>query len=161
MNNNLNVKWLVIFSVFLLFSCSDRDKERVTTIPSPQQPTPTVSQTIMMNSVEISLEYTPEENNSWRVEYSLMNAGTESVSNIRLRFPLEGFSNLEILSAPDGWQAIAVQSDFLLEERAVYEVFTVNAQLEQNQTLSGYSFTFDWDETGTPSAEDFEVISVN
>ena len=108
--------------------------------------------------------YTSEDLGGDRWQYSY------TISNINLSEPIEEFTiyfdyglydNLTIETGQplsDDWDEIVMQPDPVLADGGIYDALAINTGINQSQSVSGFSVSFDWLGTGEPAEQFYEII---
>jgi hypothetical protein len=97
--------------------------------------------------------YTPLGGNQWSVAFSVTNTGEPApVSEFTVYFAEGLFANLAVTGSPGTWDSIVIQPDPAIPADGFFDALALDQAdaLDDGESQSGFSMTFDFLGTGMP-----------
>ncbi len=107
----------------------------------------------------IEYEVTNIGGSTWRYDYSVTNdAQAAGLAEFTIWFALGLYDSLTLPTSPAGWDPLVIQPDPLLPDDGFFDALALGPALALNETLGGFSVTFNWLGAGTPGSQAFDFI---
>ena len=113
---------------------------------------------------KVDSTYTPLGGNQWSVAFSVTNTGEPApVSEFTVYFAEGLFANLAVTGSPSTWDSIVIQPDSGLPADGFFDALVLDQAdaLENGESQSGFSMTFDFLGAGIPGALPFDFLDAN
>jgi hypothetical protein len=99
----------------------------------------------------------------WQYTYDVTNIGlTENIEEFIIWFDYGLYDNLAIDTLSpfsDNWDEIVIQPEPAISDDGFYDALALGIGIGQDQTISGFSVSFDWLGTGTPGLQFYEIVN--
>jgi hypothetical protein len=112
----------------------------------------------------IQSTYTPLGGNQWSVAFSVTNTGDPApVSEFTVFFAEGLFANLAVTGSPGTWDSIVIQPDSGIPADGFFDALVLDQvdALDNGESQSGFSMTFDFLGSGAPGALPFDFLDAN
>lgn len=116
------------------------------------------------HSGTVQSSYTPLGGASWAVAFTVTNTGEPApVSEFTVYFAEGLFANLAVTGSPGTWDSIAIQPDSGIPADGFFDALVIDQSdaLDNGESQSGFSMTFDFLGTGAPGALPFDFLDAN
>ena len=113
---------------------------------------------------KVDSTYTSLGGNQWSVDFTVTNTGEPApVSEFTVYFAEGLFSNLAVTGSPGTWDSIVIQPDSGLPADGFFDALVLDQAdaLDNGESQSGFSMTFDFLGTGAPGALPFDFLDAN
>jgi hypothetical protein len=98
--------------------------------------------------------------NLWRYDYTVNNPSPSlGFDEVTIYFDPTKYSLLGTPVAPAGWDPIVVQPDAGIPSDGFFDVLNLSGSLAAGDSFSGFSVSFTYLLTDTPSAQSFDLIN--
>ncbi len=100
--------------------------------------------------------------NSWTFSYTVENDDIdEGIEDFSIFFDYGLYENISVTGIAVDWDAFEVQPEIILDpkEKGSYNAYTLNSPIAMNESLSGFSVSFDWLGNGTPGTQYYEIYA--
>ncbi len=104
--------------------------------------------------------------NTWEFSYTVKNDSLSvDIEAFSIFFDYGLYENIAVTGVADDWEADGVEPDDIYgyEDDGYYDAWTYDAAIAVDQSLSGFSVSFDWlgDANETPGVQYFEIYDVD
>lgn len=107
----------------------------------------------------ITYELTPEAGNRWTYQYMVSAAAADPViEEFTIFFDPALYANLQLVSAPPGWDALVIQPDQGLPADGFFDALALAAGLAPGSSQGGFAVSFDFLGNGRPGAQNFDIV---
>lgn len=106
----------------------------------------------------ISSVFTSLGGNAWQVDYSVTNDSPVEIQEFSVYFGFNDFSNLTVVSAPVGWDPIAVQPDVPANSDGFFDALALGPGIMPGTTVGGFSVAFQLLNPNADYQQYFEII---
>lgn len=113
---------------------------------------------------KVDSTYTSLGGNQWSVAFTVTNTGEPApVSEFTVYFAEGLFANLSVTGSPATWDSIVIQPDGGLPADGFFDALVLDQAdaLDNGESQSGFSMTFDFLGTGAPGALPFDFLDAN
>lgn len=98
--------------------------------------------------------------NLWRYDYTVNNTGPSiAFDELTVYFDPSSYASLSGPSAASGWDAIAIQPDSGIPADGYYDALSLGGLVANGASVSGFSVSFEFLESGVPGAQRFEFLN--
>lgn len=96
---------------------------------------------------------------TWRYDYQVTAQASDTViEEFTIYFEAARFENLRLASAPSGWDSIVIDADVELSADGFFDAVALLGGLRPGSSQAGFSVVFDYVGSGSPGAQNFEII---
>jgi len=107
----------------------------------------------------ITYELTPEAGNRWTYQYTVSAAASDPViEEFTVFFDPALYANLQLVSAPPGWDALVIEPDQGLPADGFFDALALASGLAPGSSLGGFGVSFDFLGNGRPGAQNFDIV---
>jgi hypothetical protein len=107
----------------------------------------------------ITHEFTNLGGNTWQAEYVVTNDTLAvAIEDVTIWYDLGVYENIVAVTAPPGWDPLAVQPDPLLPDDGFYDALALVAPLAPGASLGGFVVQFDLVGATAPDSQFYEVF---
>jgi hypothetical protein len=113
---------------------------------------------------KVDSTYTSLGGNQWSVAFTVTNTGEPApVSEFTVYFAEGLFANLSVTGSPGTWDSIVIQPDSGLPADGFFDALVLDQAdaLDNGESQSGFSMTFDFLGTGAPGALLFDFLDAD
>lgn len=95
----------------------------------------------------------------WRYDYGVMaDIGGPAIDEFTIFFDPAAYSNLAVLAAPAGWDALAINPDPGIPADGFFDALALGVGIDPGNSLAGFSVSFDYLGAGSPGSQRFEIV---
>lgn len=115
--------------------------------------------TMTASAAVISYNPTPVGGTQWRFDYGVSaEIGGSPIYEFTIFFDPAMYSNLVVLAAPAGWDALAIEPDPGIPADGFFDALALGAGIDPGNSLTGFSVSFDFLGAGSPGSQRFEIV---
>ena len=97
--------------------------------------------------------------NTWQYDFSITNDSlATSIGEFTIFFDQALFSHLQLVSAPVGWDPLAIQPDMGLPQDGFFDWLALGPGIAQGQSLGSFRVRVDFSGTSAPGRSLFQVV---
>ena len=113
---------------------------------------------------KVDSTYTSLGGNQWSAAFTVTNTGEPApVSEFTVYFAEGLFANLAVTGSPSTWDSIVIQPDSGIPADGFFDALVLDQvdALDNGESQSGFSMTFDFLGSGAPGALPFDFLDAN